>query len=76
MTMKITASEAKAKLLSLLDEVEGGAEVEITKRGRIVAKLSPASGPSALKGLMAGVAMSAVEDERALFSTDEAWEAR
>lgn len=44
-----TATQAKAKILSLLDEVAAGQEVEITKRGRIVARLVPAAGPHALK---------------------------
>jgi prevent-host-death family protein len=72
MTMKVTASEAKAKILSLLDDVAAGEVVEITKRGRTVARLVPATGPHALKGSLAGVAMtSASEDE--LFATGASW---
>jgi prevent-host-death family protein len=42
--MKISASEFKAKCLSILDEVEAtGKAVTITKRGRAVAELTPAS---------------------------------
>jgi prevent-host-death family protein len=37
--MKVSASEFKAKCLSLIDMVQAGGEVVITKRGRIVAKL-------------------------------------
>ena len=38
--MKVTATEFKAKCLSLLDQVESGGEtVTITKRGRVVAQL-------------------------------------
>ena len=33
--------EAKNRLTALLDEVEGGGEVIITRRGRPVARLSP-----------------------------------
>ena len=73
MVMKLTATEAKARILQLLDDVAEGAVVEITKHGRIVARLVPATGPHALKGLMSGVAMSACADED-LFSTDEAWD--
>lgn len=49
MTIKLTATEAKAKILALLDEVAAGQEVEITKHGRTVARLVPARGPHALK---------------------------
>lgn len=73
MTIKMTATEAKAKILSLLDQVAGGEEVEITKHGRTVARLVPARGPHALKGSLAGVAMTAGRDED-LFSTGSSWE--
>lgn len=72
MTIKLTATEAKAKILSLLDEVAAGQEVEITKHGRIVARLVPATGPHALKGSLVGVAMSAAQDEE-LFTTGATW---
>lgn len=73
MSKKLTATEAKAKILALLDEVAAGEEVEITKRGRTVARLVPASGPHALRGSLAGVAMTAAEDDD-LFTTGEPWE--
>jgi prevent-host-death family protein len=38
---KIGASEAKNKLGQLLDRVEAGEEVVITRRGRVVARLVP-----------------------------------
>lgn len=72
MTRKLTATEAKARILALLDEVAEGDEVEITKHGRTVARLVPAAGPHSLKGKFAGVAMTAVEDEE-LFTTGAAW---
>ena len=75
MTTQMTATEVKAKLLSVLDAVAGGDEIEITKHGRTVARLVPAKGPSALKGRLAGVAMSAADDEE-LFSTGATWELR
>ncbi|MFI5267732.1 MAG: type II toxin-antitoxin system Phd/YefM family antitoxin [Chloroflexota bacterium] len=68
----MTATEAKAKLLALLDDVASGDEVEITKHGRIVARIVPATGPRGLRGKFAGVAMSAAEDNE-LFSTGQAW---
>ena len=72
MTRKLTATEVKAKLLSLLSEVETGEEIEITRRGRTVARLAPAKGPHSLKGRYAGVVLSIAKDEE-LFSTGETW---
>lgn len=72
MTIKLTATEAKAKILALLDEVAAGQEVEITKRGRTVARLVPASGGHALKGSLVGVAITAAKDED-LFTTGARW---
>ena len=62
-----------AKLLSVLDAVAAGDVIEITKHGRTVARLVPAKGPSSLKGKLAGVAMSAADDEE-LFGTGVTWE--
>jgi prevent-host-death family protein len=73
MTIQMTATQAKAKILSLLDDVAAGQEVEITKHGRVVARLIPASGPHALKGSLAGVAITAGNEED-LFTTGEPWE--
>lgn len=73
MTIKMTATEAKAKILSLLDDVAAGQEVEITKHGRTVARLVPAVGPHALKGSFIGVAMTAGREEE-LFTTESMWE--
>lgn len=72
MVIKLTATEAKAKILSLLDRVASGEEIEITKRGRTVARLVPATGPHALKGALVGVAMTAAKDED-LFRTGASW---
>ncbi len=36
--------EAKTQLTALLDEVEGGAEILITRRGKAIARLVPADG--------------------------------
>jgi prevent-host-death family protein len=73
MTIKMTATEAKARILALLDDVAAGQEVEITKRGRTVARLVPASGPHALRGSLSGVAMTAGREED-LFATTADWE--
>lgn len=73
MTRQMTATEVKAKLLALLDEVAGGEELEITKHGRTVARLVPATGPTALKGAYVGIAISDDNDET-LFGTGATWE--
>lgn len=73
MTTRMTATEAKARILSLLDEVEAGDQVEITRHGRTIARLVPASGPHALRGIMSGVAMTATASDDELFSTDAEW---
>ena len=72
MTRQMTATELKAKILAVLDEVATGDEVEITKHGRTVARLVPASGASALKGALKGIAKTTVP-EHELFSTGEVW---
>lgn len=76
MTRQMTATEVKAKLLSVLDEVADGDVVEITKHGRTIARLVPARGPRSLEGLFAGQVRIAVEDEEELFSTGERWNAQ
>lgn len=73
MVIKLTATEVKAKILSLLDKVSTGQEVEITKHGRTVARLVPATGPHALRGTLVGVAMTAAKDED-LFKTGATWD--
>jgi prevent-host-death family protein len=76
MTRTMTATEVKAKILGLLDEVADGESVEITKHGRTVARLVPARGPSSLKGLFEGRVSTAVADEEELFATGERWNAQ
>lgn len=73
MARTVTATEAKTKLLSLLDEVENGERVDITRHGRLVARLVPARGAHALRGRMVGIAKSNAEDED-LFTTGVVWE--
>jgi prevent-host-death family protein len=72
MTIRVTATEAKAKILSLLDEVAAGQDIEITRHGRTVARLVPARGPHALKGAFAGIAKTSGRDED-LFTTGARW---
>lgn len=73
MSKRLTATEAKAKLLALLDEAAAGEDVEITKHGRTVARLVPATGAHSLKGSVAGVAVTAAEDDD-LFTTGATWD--
>ena len=73
MMKKVTATEAKAKLLGLLDAVEKGEEIEITRRGRTIARLLPARSPQLLKGMFAGRVWSNVPEEEE-FSTGLTWD--
>ncbi len=73
MTIKMTATEVKAKILALLDQVSSGEEVEITKHGRLVARLVPAVGPHSLEGKLQGVAITAADDED-VFTTGASWD--
>ena len=41
----VNLAQAKARLSELLDKVEAGQDVVITRRGKAVAHLSPAIGP-------------------------------
>jgi prevent-host-death family protein len=68
MTRQMTATEVKAKILAVLDDVAAGDEVEITRHGRTVARLVPARGPSALRAALVGIAVSD-PDDAALYST-------
>jgi prevent-host-death family protein len=75
MVTQVTATEAKAKLLALLDAVERGEEIEISRRGKPVARLTPARNHHRLKGMFAGRVWSNATDEE-LFSTGEKWDAQ
>ncbi len=74
MARQVTATDAKARILRLLDDAAAGEEIEITKHGRPVARLVPARGARTLKGSFAGLAMTA-GDEQQLFSIDAPWNA-
>ncbi len=75
MIRQMTATEAKAKFLALLDDVERGEEIEITRHGHTVARLTPARSGRALLGVLTGIASTNASDEE-LFSTGETWEAQ
>ncbi len=74
MARQVTATDAKATILRLLDDAAAGEEIEITRHGRPVARLVPASGARSLEGSFDGVAVTAVEEEQ-LLSTGETWNA-
>jgi prevent-host-death family protein len=74
MTRQVTATDAKATILRLLDDAAAGEEIDITKHGRTVARLVPARGAGTLKGSFEGVASTAA-DEQKLFSTEAPWNA-
>lgn len=73
MAIQVTVTNAKAKLLSLIDQVQDGEEIELTRHGRVVARLVPARGPRTLRGLLVGQVISVASDEE-LFSTGEEWD--
>ena len=75
MTRQMTITEVKAKLLSVMDDVENGEEIEITRHGLTVARLVPAKGHHGLKNMFAGIASSVADDEE-LYSTGEPWNAQ
>lgn len=74
MPRQVTATDAKARILRLLDDAAAGEEIEITKHGRTVARLVPAHGARTLKGSFEGVAVTAA-NEQDLLSTDAPWNA-
>jgi prevent-host-death family protein len=73
MVTRLTATETKARILSLLEDVAAGEEIEITKHGRIIARLVPAAGPHALRARLVGVAMTSGAED-GLFSTGVTWD--
>jgi prevent-host-death family protein len=74
MPRRVTATDAKATILRLLDEAASGEEIEITKHGRPVARLVPPLGARTLKGSCIGIARTTASDEE-LFSTGDPWNA-
>jgi prevent-host-death family protein len=69
----VNATQAKATLLALLDDVADGEIVEITRHGRTIARLVPARSPRALRGSMRGLAWTVDQDDD-LLSTGARWE--
>jgi len=73
MVMKrVAASSFKARCLGLLDEVaRTGEEIEVTKRGRAVARLVPVERPPSLEGSVT----YHVSDEELIAPIDVDWDA-
>jgi len=72
----MTATQLKATILAVLDDVARGETVEISKRGRPVARLVPVSGPLSIQDRFAGIAVTSTDDEDDLFGTGEVWNAQ
>lgn len=76
MPTTLTATEAKKRFLTLIDDVEAGQTFEITKRGRLVARLGPVPETRSSRSLMGlkdslkGIAVTASTDEE-LYSTGQ-----
>jgi len=68
----MTATVFKATVLSVLDDVAQGDEVQITKHGKPVARVVPVSNPHSLRGRFAGVVTSTASDQD-LFTTGQTW---
>ena len=73
--MELTATEFKAKCLSLIDQVhEGGEPVVITKHGKVVAKLVGVSAAGPIKEIrekLAGSVKSYIDPFEPALSEDE-----
>jgi len=74
MIRQMTAKEAKAEFFALLDEIANGEEFEITRDGRVVARITPVRKPHKLWGMHAGKGIILAKDED-LYSTGEPWNA-
>jgi len=69
----VAASDFKARCLRLLDDVQEGAILVITKRGRPVAKVVPVSPPKrTLRGTWKG--MLKIRGDIVHFDTGQDWE--
>lgn len=73
MARQMTATEVKARIFALLDDVSNGETIEITKHGRTVARLVPAHGPKLLRGRLLGVASTASKEDE-LYATGIRWD--
>jgi prevent-host-death family protein len=68
----VSASQFKAQCLAMLDEVAAtGEEIVVTKRGRAVARVSPATQPESLRGSV----IFNVSDEELIEPLEIEWDA-
>ncbi len=74
MVRQVTATQAKATFLALLDQVSAGGEIEVTRHGRTVARIVPARGRHPSGGRLSGAAKTVGAQEQ-LFATGEPWDA-
>jgi prevent-host-death family protein len=72
MAKNVTVTYARTHLYSLLDDVESGETIVLTKRGRVVAVLEPARPGHRLMGMFKGVVTTNASDDE-LFSTGAKW---
>lgn len=72
----VQASEAKAKFLSLLDEVEDGHSINITRHGRRVARITPDSDENGDRARKAFAAIRAVRQLNSNMTVEEILSAR
>ena len=73
MAKQVTATQLKAKVLALLDDVESGEEIVVTRHGLTIARIIPARGPHAFLGKFEGVVKSTAKDDD-LYSTGLRWD--
>jgi prevent-host-death family protein len=70
--VSISATQFKARCLSLLDEVaSSGSEIVVTKRGRPVARLVPLEGETSMLGSVRFIG----SDEDLVKPIDDSWDA-
>jgi prevent-host-death family protein len=72
MTKQMTATDLKAHLLAVLEQVATGEVVEVTKRGRVIARVVPATASYGSRGALRGMATSNAPDAE-LYSTADTW---
>ena len=54
MAIRVSDTQAKAQWFALLDAVSAGEAIEITRDGRLVARIVHVTSPLALRGALAG----------------------
>ena len=75
MAIRVTDKQARAQFSALLEAVSAGETIEITRDGRPVARIVHVTSPLALRGTLAGMAVTSGPDD-GLFTTGDAWASR